>query len=591
MRRRGVFLAVALAGALAAAGALGAGSQPPAPSVRAADGGKTVYVYDSNSSSNGFDHNCKGWIWSELGFLDANGKPAAEGAKKGDQIKVGDEVRGSVISDAKGKANGYGSADGTKEAFDLSRGATLKQAYQRLKKDDRLVICKHGGSHSHVVPGGDTKTHQGGLIHLDGGEKFTGFKEENTKGQGTNVNQQGERPVGAPYVLPPPPSGKGTVTATIYSCWGDKVPGTGERSVKQSLEDVLGKGTVTAFDGVVKSKLAWKVDVENAADEQEAKTLEELAKKRLSEAATKAGFPDDPDGWLTNTPFEDQYKAANDAVAKDPKLKGKVTVSFEYPTPDPPVLVGPGSECPRFVLGGGVRLTYGTPAAILVLPQHSLGRLALDMLLLQPDATTLPAGPGPLQSPVIEVARARDGNPELRTKLKRKGQIILPYFPVDTIPEIYQLQGGRWVHLPTDLDKSAMRVSARIGRLGTFAAFVTPPRAVTIDEDDTWAHNASLGVSKICINVRTTPPQAAATVTLAGPDGTHFSSPPKTPLAHGAAQFTAPITVAGQYTKTITVYDANGVQTATVTKTFTVSQPPVDGPPATPACTAPTSTG
>jgi hypothetical protein len=175
-----------------------------------------------------------------------------------------------------------------------------------------------------------------------------------------------------------------------------------------------------------KSKLAWKVDVENAADEQETKKLEDLAKQRLSEAATKAGFKEDPDGWLTNTPFANQYKAANDVVANDPKLKGKVVVSFEYPTPDPPVLVGPGSECPRFVIGQGVQLTYGTPAAILVLPKRSLGRLALDMLLLQPDATTRPAGPGPLQSPVIEVARARDGNPELRTKLGRNAGSSCP---------------------------------------------------------------------------------------------------------------------------------------------------------------------
>jgi hypothetical protein len=136
-----------------------------------------------------------------------------------------------------------------------------------------------------------------------------------------------------------------------------------------------------------------------------------------------------------------------------------------------------------------------------------------------------------------------------------------------------------------------MRVSARIGQLGTFAAFVTPPGVVTIDEDDTWAHNESLHVSKICINVRTSPHQAAATVTLAGPSGIHISSPPRTPLIKGARQFTAPITVAGPYTKTITVYDANGVQTGTVTKTFTVDPPPVEGPPATPPCTAPTAAG
>ena len=589
MRRRAALAAAVLAGALAVAAGIAAGSESPGVHGRATDGPKTVYVYDSDSGANGFDHNCKGWIWSELGFLDENGKPAADGTKKGDQIKVGDAVRGSVISDAAGKANGYGSADGTKEAFDLSRGATLKQAYKRLGKGDRLVICKHGGTHWHVKPDGKLTNLAGGVIHLDGGATFTGFKEEKTKGVGTNVNQKGERQVAPVYELPPPPSGKGTIKATIYSCWGDKVPTEGERSVKQSLEDVLGPGTVEAFDDVVTSKLSWAPDVANAADEEEAKKLEELAKKRLAEAAKKAGF-DKTDSWLTDTPFENQYKVANDVIDKDPELKGKVTISFEYPKPDPPVLVGPGSECPQFILGGGVRLTYGTPPAILVLPRGSLGRLALDMLLIQPDATGLPDGPGLLQSPVIEVARARDGYPELRTKLKRKAQIVLPYFALDTIPEIYQLQQGRWAHLPTDLDKSRMRVTARIGRLGTFAAFAVPPQAVTISEDDTWSHNESIGLSNICINVRTSPPQAAATVTLSGPNY-HSSSPPRTPLVHGARQFVSPISVPGEYTKTITVYDESGAQTATVTRTFKVDPPPADGPPATPACSAPKSSG
>ncbi len=588
MRRRTLIAALAL-GALALLGDVVSGAGP-STTPRAADGPKTVYVYDSNATANGFDHNCKGWIWSELGFLGGDGKPAADGTKKGDQLKVGDEVRGTVISDAKGKANGYSNADGSKEAFDLARGATLKQAYQRLKQGDRLVICKHGGSHTHVQPGGKTTTHEGGLIHLDGGDKFTGFKPEKGKGQGTNVNQKGERPIGTPYVLPPPASGKGTVTATLYSCWGDKVPGPGEQSVKQSLEDVLGDGTVDAFGGVVKSKLVFKIDLENVASEEEGKKLEELAKKKLSEAATKAGFNDDPDGWLTNTPFENQYKAANDAIQSDPQLKGKVTVSFEYPLPDPPVPVGPGAECPKFILGGGAQLTYGTPAARLLLPNGSLGRLGIDMLLLQPDATTLPAGPGVLQSPVIQVARAVDGNPELRTRLKVKGQIILPYFEGDSIPEVYQLGQGRWMRIPTAVDKSGMRVRGTINRLGTFAAFSLPAsQTVTISEDDTWAHNASLGLSKVCINVRTSPAQAFASVTLSGPDGYHSSSPPMTPLIQGTRQFTSPITVAGQYTKTITVYDAERRQTATITKTFTVSPPPANGPSATPACTAPSS--
>ena len=111
--------------------------------------------------------------------------------------------------------------------------------------------------------------------------------------------------------------------------------------MQQSLEDVLGKGTVEAFDGVVKGKLAYTIDVENAADEAEATKLRELARQRLSEAATKAGFKDDANGWLTNTPFEEQYTAANAVIEKEPKLKGKVTVTFDYPLPDPPIIIQP----------------------------------------------------------------------------------------------------------------------------------------------------------------------------------------------------------------------------------------------------------
>ncbi len=595
MRRRAAFAVSTLVVALTAVGGLGAGSQSSDVHSRVADQAKTVYVYDTDSGFDGFDHDCKGWVWSELGFLDDKGKPAADGTRQGDQIKVGGEVRGSVVS-AKDKPNGYQNADGTKEAFDLARGAKLKDVYKRLKKGDRLVICKHGGSHTHQKPGGKVEEHLGGLIHLDGGGTFTGFKEENSKSKGTNVTKHDERSVGDPYVLPAPSFGIGTVKATLYSCYGSKVPGPGEKSVKQTLEDVLGAGTVEAFDGVVDAKVGIMLDVQDAASEEEVTKLQDKGIQLLGEAAKKAGFQaKDPEvrikSWLKTIPFEDQYKKASDVIANDPELKGKVSALLHYPTPDPPVVVGPGAECPQFVIGGGVRLTYGTPAAILVLPSGSLGRLGLDMLLLQPDATGLPDGPGVLQSPVIQVARARDAHPELRTRLARKAQITLPYSDLDTIPEIYQLRQGHWVHLPTDVDKSRMRVSAGISRLGTFAAFSVPASApsVTISEDDTWSHNQSMGLSNICINVRTSPHQASATVTLSGPGGYHSSSPPKTPLINGARQFTSPITVPGEYTKTITVYNAADTQTATVTKTFTVDEPPVNGPAATPKCSAPQS--
>jgi len=500
-------------------------------------------------------------------------------------------LRGTVISDAGGKANGYRNADGSREAYDLARGATLKQAYEALKKGDRLVICKHGGSHTHGA-GVKTMTHEGGLIHLDGGEKFTGFKQENTAGKGTDINVKGDRPIGTPYVLPPPPGGKNAVTATLYSCWGSKKPAPNERSVKDSLEDVLGKGTVTAFDGVIKSKLVYAVEIENAASNEEAKQLADLAEKRLDEAATKAGFKNDANGWLTNTPFENQYKAANDVMAKDPKLKGKATVTFEYPVPDPPA-IGPGAECPKFLVGGG-RFTYGDPLAVLSLPKASIRR-GLDLILLQPDATLLPAGPGQLASPALQIATARDGNAELRVRLRRPGRLVLPFFDAGATPRIYRLYKDGWAVAGRNqtVNRSTMRVSVKIDQLGTFAAFDVPlpPQTVTISEDDTWAHNEAAELSKICINVRTRPAQASATVSLDGPGGYHSQSPPNTPLINGARQFTSLITHAGDYTKTITVYNGKGAQTATVTTTFTVDPPPTDGPPASPPCQAPTGGG
>src|SRR5690242_12384315 len=107
--------ALALAVAVSPSGApiVGAG-RPPA----------TVYVYDSEQFD-GFDHNCQGWIWTEMGFLDSNGKPAKDGTKKGDTLKVGDNAVGTVIGDKGGTPNAYSNADGSAEAYDLSKGATL----------------------------------------------------------------------------------------------------------------------------------------------------------------------------------------------------------------------------------------------------------------------------------------------------------------------------------------------------------------------------------------------------------------------------------------------------------------------------------
>ena len=127
-------------------------------------------------------------------------------------------------------------------------------------------------------------------------------------------------------------------------------------------------------------------------------------------------------------------------------------------------------------------------------------------------------------------------------------------------------------------------------KLETALGKANQPEKVSITESDTWAHNASIGKSNICINVKTTPPQAFISAGLAGP-GNYTASLPKTPLhSDGTRQVGATITEAGSYTDTLRVYDKSGTQTATTTHTFTVAPPPQDGPdPAFgPSCPAPT---
>ena len=55
----------------------------------------------------------------------------------------------------------------------------------------------------------------------------------------------------------------------------------------------------------------------------------------------------------------------------------------------------------------------------------------------------------------------------------------------------------------------------------------------------------------------------------------------------GSVQIKSEITRGGDYTKTLTVYDASGKETATVTKTFTFTAPPQNGPATTSPCPEP----
>jgi hypothetical protein len=131
------------------------------------------------------------------------------------------------------------------------------------------------------------------------------------------------------------------------------------------------------------------------------------------------------------------------------------------------------------------------------------------------------------------------------------------------------------------------QINRLIGRMEqAVESLCKPPK---ISEDDTWTHNPPLGKSNVCINVRTDPPaeDADIDVTLQGP-GTESSTHNGRLSGRGRGQLIFPITKAGQFTKTIVVYDKNDKEVARTTVTFTVADPPTDGAATTPPCPKPT---
>ena len=107
------------------------------------------------------------------------------------------------------------------------------------------------------------------------------------------------------------------------------------------------------------------------------------------------------------------------------------------------------------------------------MPQHAIGRRRIEMIVLQPDATKLPRGPGTLESGVFQIAHAPDGDHALNTRLDHAARLNLPYFHRRAKVGIYRLRGSTWRLMKDHLtvNPHSVRVSVRISRLGTFAVF------------------------------------------------------------------------------------------------------------------------
>jgi hypothetical protein len=111
---------------------------------------------------------------------------------------------------------------------------------------------------------------------------------------------------------------------------------------------------------------------------------------------------------------------------------------------------------------------------------------------------------------------------------------------------------------------------------------------VTVSAVDGWTHNPGLGKSADCVNVKTDPPQSTIDATVNGPSGTGTLKG-KQLNGDGTIQVGAVITQPGLYTWTLTLYDAQGTETATLTVTSDVKLGQNKAMAFGPACPAPTS--
>ncbi len=233
-------------------------------------------------------------------------------------------------------------------------------------------------------------------------------------------------------------------------------------------------------------------------------------------------------------------------------------------------------------LGIAAPLSCGSEQAVFAAAQARAGELALGARRLE--RTGLRPAEQRLHAAIAKLTRAL-AQPAASKYRSQINPVLALVRHTDAI-----MIGA--VHQLDQLEKSAKAAAASVPKAKTALArcrATPPPPSVSISEDDTWAYNTTIGKGNVCIDVRTTPAQASVSATLSGPNGYQAKLGKTSLKTDGSIQISSPITVGGDYTKTLIVYAATGKQSATVTKTFTVAAPPQDGPATTPPCLKPTS--
>lgn len=273
----------------------------------------TVFCFDHEPDV--FDSCAEGLVWQNLGLLDANGQPGTINAA-GQIVDGTGNVLGSAIKNGTGDVIGYKSSDGSKEAYNLSAGATADQAWQRVAVGGTFHVIKHGAEDTNP----DGSKHLGGGVVLDGGRPYDGFKDAGSDGVGTGsgyTDPTTGTPDGAYPLTPRPDAG---ITMILNDCYSMHDPdGAGdETSATDSAKHVTGVDPtkVTGHENAANAGLSFAY-VGGTLAQQNA------AQAKLIAAARKAGFVNKDKkvtnteiaSWLESLPFDQQYSTLQSTIA------------------------------------------------------------------------------------------------------------------------------------------------------------------------------------------------------------------------------------------------------------------------------------
>lgn len=432
----------------------------------------TVFVYNHNPGDV-FEDNAEGFIWQQLGLLDAHGAP------------ISPIPESQIIRDGANNIIGYRSFDGTKEAYNVNSSATTAQAWQRVAAGGELHIIKHG---LHTTDGAGAPLEGGGL-QLDGGEPYDGF------GAGTGMGYARSDGTGGPYSLPARPGADITINANgCYTSHDPDADGT-RTSVTDSAAGVDGVGSTQGHDGMVYTKCYF--GLQGGTPAQQTAALE-----ALRAAARAAGFPpaptdgsprgattnDDIGNWINSLPFATRHATVQATIDAVVQPVGTVTVNLTYSKSETAPGGGGGGfhMCPlqlSELVDGTVTYVYAEQFQALTVDVE-IGDLVMPASFLVDALGELPAAPpatDQLASGVFDVGTI-NGDP-----LQADVDITFGYYGNPNAVEVlrYDPNAGAWTApLGTVIiDSTAHVVTISTTTMGVYAVFAP---AAGIPAVSTW---------------------------------------------------------------------------------------------------------